>query len=126
MQQRVAIARALTMDPDALLMDEPFGALDEQSRRRLGVDVARILRDAGKTIVLVTHSLDEAIFWGDRVVVMSSRPGRIIEEITIDEPHPRALSFMTDARFERVRARLFELLTDGPAAPAPDRHKVQA
>jgi NitT/TauT family transport system ATP-binding protein len=126
MQQRVAIARALTMDPEALLMDEPFGALDEQSRRRLGVDVARILRDAGKTIVLVTHSLDEAIFWGDRVVVMSSRPGRIIEEIHISEPHPRALEYMTDPGFDRVRARLFELLTDGAAAQPPVRSKVQA
>jgi NitT/TauT family transport system ATP-binding protein len=122
MQQRVAIARALAMDPEALLMDEPFGALDEQTRRRLGVDVARILRDAGKTIVLVTHSLDEAIFWADRVLVMSSRPGRIVEEISIDEPHPRALEFMTDARFDRVRARLFELLNEG-ARVAP---KVEA
>ena len=75
------------MDPEALLMDEPFSALDEQSRRQLGVNI--ILREAGKTIVLVTHSLDEAIFRGDRVVVMSSRPGRILEEISVDEPHPR-------------------------------------
>jgi NitT/TauT family transport system ATP-binding protein len=126
MQQRVAIARALTMDPEALLMDEPFGALDEQSRRQLGVEVARILRDAGKTIVLVTHSLDEAIFWGDRVVVMSSRPGRVIEQIPIGEPHPRPFEFMTDPSFDRVRARLFELLTDEAAARSPARPKVQA
>jgi NitT/TauT family transport system ATP-binding protein len=122
MQQRVAIARALAMDPEALLMDEPFGALDEQTRRRLGVDVAKLLREAGKTIVLVTHSLDEAIFWADRVLVMSARPGRIVEELVIDEPHPRALEFMTEPRFDRVRVRLFELLNDGAGA----RPKVEA
>lgn len=110
MQQRVAVARALTMDPEALLMDEPFGALDEQSRRRLGVEMSRILTRAGKTVVLVTHSLDEAIFWADRLIVLSPRPGVIIEELAICERRPRDLRFMTSEHFDSVRGRLFELL----------------
>lgn len=111
MQQRVAVARALAMDPEVLLMDEPFGALDEQSRRRIGVDMSQILTETGRTVVLVTHSLEEAIFWGDRVVVMAGRPGRIVEEIAVDVPRPRPVSFMTERHFEDIRTRLFDLLT---------------
>jgi NitT/TauT family transport system ATP-binding protein len=78
MQQRVAIARAMCMDPAIMLMDEPFGALDEQTRRHLGFEMSRMLTERNRTVVLVTHSLDEAILWADRIVVLSPRPG----------PHP--------------------------------------
>ncbi|WP_162606231.1 ABC transporter ATP-binding protein [Jiangella asiatica] len=110
MQQRVAIARALALEPKLLLMDEPFGALDEQTRRNLGTDLSRILGEAGQAVVMITHSLDEAIFWADRIVVMSARPGRIAEEITVETPRPRQLEFMTTKRFQDLRVHLFEQL----------------
>jgi NitT/TauT family transport system ATP-binding protein len=110
MQQRVAVARALAMDPKVLLMDEPFGALDEQSRRTLGSDMARILEQTHRSVVLITHSLDEAIFWADRIIVMSARPGNVIEEIEVKAPRPRDLSMMTEPEFQAVRVRLFDLI----------------
>jgi NitT/TauT family transport system ATP-binding protein len=110
MQQRVAVARALAMEPRVLLMDEPFGALDEQSRRALGSDMARILEQTHRSVVLITHSLDEAIFWADRIIVMSSRPGTIIEEIEVKAPRPRDLSMMTEPEFLAIRVRLFDLI----------------
>lgn len=116
MQQRVAVARALALEPQVLLMDEPFGALDEQTRRSLGIDLSRILTDAGQSVVLITHSLEEAIIWADRIIVMSSRPGRILEEVVVDQPRPRDLSFMTSPEFDEIRARLFELIRPAEAA----------
>jgi NitT/TauT family transport system ATP-binding protein len=110
MQQRVAVARALTMNPSILLMDEPFGALDEQSRRRLAIQMSRLLTEVRKTVIMVTHSLDEALFWGDRVIVMDCAPGRIKEIIEVREPRPRSPEFMTSAAFDTLRTRLFELL----------------
>ena len=110
MQQRVAVSRALAMEPDILLMDEPFGALDEQSRRRLGIEMSRVLTETGKTVVMVTHSLDEAIFWADRVLVMGKGPGKIIEQLEVGEPRPRRTDFMTDTRFDALRSKLFGLL----------------
>ncbi|MFC4055468.1 ABC transporter ATP-binding protein [Actinomadura syzygii] len=110
MQQRVAIARALSLDPDILLMDEPFGALDEQTRTVLGEELARILEKTGKTIVFVTHSLSEAAYLSDRVVVMSARPGRIKEILPVDEPRPRGDGFSTSAAFNDLRNGLFDLL----------------
>lgn len=110
MQQRVAIARALAMKPKTLLMDEPFGALDEQTRRSLGLEMSRILDQSGQTVVLITHSLDEAIFWADRIIVMSARPGQIAEEIIVEAPRPRGLEFMTTKEFQDIRVRLFEHL----------------
>ena len=110
MQQRVAIARALALQPKVLLMDEPFGALDEQTRRNLGTDLTAILSEAGQSVVMITHSLDEAIFWADRIIVMSARPGRIAEEITVSEPRPRQLEFMTTPEFQEIRVHLFEQL----------------
>lgn len=112
MQQRVAIARALCTKPEVLLMDEPFGALDEQTRMVLGEELARIIQKTGVTIVFVTHSLSEAVYLSDRVVVMSSRPGRIKEELHVSEPRPRSSDFVTSSIFNETRNRLFELLHD--------------
>lgn len=108
MQQRVSLARALALEPQILLMDEPFGALDEQTRRALGEEMSQILRAAGQTVVLITHSLDEAIFWADRIVVMSASPGRIAEVIEVKHPQPRDLSFMATEEFQQLRVHLFE------------------
>jgi NitT/TauT family transport system ATP-binding protein len=93
-----------------LLMDEPFGALDEQTRRNLGAELSRILGEAGQAVVMITHSLDEAIFWADRIIVMSARPGRIAEEITVSAPRPRGMEFMTTPQFQDIRVHLFEQL----------------
>lgn len=124
MQQRVAVARALAMDPRILLMDEPFGALDEQTRRDLGVDMARTLTDAETSVVMVTHSLDEAIFWADRILVLSARPGKIIEEFHIETPRPRSLEFMETGEFATLRRELLHLLTTENAAKAAEPRPV--
>jgi NitT/TauT family transport system ATP-binding protein len=112
MQQRVAVARAMAMEPKFLLMDEPFGALDEQTRRSLGQEMSRIITANKKGVVMVTHSLDEAIFWADRIVVMSARPGRIVKEIVVPVPRPRDLNFIASTDFASIRAELFELISD--------------
>ena len=120
MQQRVAVARGLAMEPEILLMDEPFGALDEQSRRRLGIEMSGVLTETGRTVVMVTHSLDEAIFWADRVLVMSKGPGQIIAELTVDRPRPRRADFMKEPSFDALRAELFDLLEVTAGADADD------
>ena len=104
MQQRVAIARALTFEPSILLMDEPFGALDEMTRERMNGEVLRIWQQTGTTVLFVTHSIPEAVFLSSRVVVMSARPGRITEVIDIDLGRPRNED-------TRETARYFELVT---------------
>jgi NitT/TauT family transport system ATP-binding protein len=111
MRQRVAICRALVHDPALLLMDEPFGALDAITRDQLNVDLDRICGETMKTAIFITHSITEAVFLGDRVVVMSSRPGRVAADITVDWPHPRTLSFRDTLEFAghtRDVRRVFE------------------
>jgi NitT/TauT family transport system ATP-binding protein len=112
MRQRAALARALSLETQILLMDEPFGALDEQTRMVLGEDLSVLLSRSKKTIVFVTHSLGEAVFLADRVAVFSARPGTIKEVIAVDEPHPRKPEFMTSAKFHRQRDQLYGLLHD--------------
>src|SRR3984893_5768908 len=112
MRQRAALARALSLETEILLMDEPFGALDEQTRMILGEDLSVLLARANKTIVFVTHSLGEATFLADRVAVFSARPGTIKQVIKIDEPHPRKPDFATSAKFTAIRNELYALLHD--------------
>src|SRR4051812_14569762 len=112
MRQRAALARALSLETGILLMDEPFGALDEQTRMILGEDLSVLLARSGKTIVFVTHSLGEAVFLADRVAVFSARPGTIKEIISVDEPHPRKPEFVTSEKFNRLRTQLYTLLHD--------------
>ncbi|WP_018680985.1 ABC transporter ATP-binding protein [Actinokineospora enzanensis] len=111
MRQRVAIARSLAYDPDVLLMDEPFAALDAQTRESLQEELLRIWERTGKTIVFITHGIDEAVYLGQRVAVMTSRPGRIKEVLPIDLD-ARAADVRSSAAFGRHRHELWELLRD--------------
>ncbi len=108
MQQRVAIARALANDPKILLLDEPFGALDNQTRVLMQELLLGIWERARKTVLFVTHDIDEAIFMANRVVVFSARPGRIKAEVASDFPHPRHYTIKTSPEFMALKARLTE------------------
>jgi len=108
MQQRVAIARALANDPKILLLDEPFGALDNQTRLLMQELLLDTWEAARKTVLFVTHDIDEAIFMANRVVVFSARPGRIKSEVATDLPHPRHYTIKTSAAFIALKARLTE------------------
>ncbi len=110
MQQRVSIARALSFEPDVLLMDEPFGALDEITRDHLNDELLRIWAATKKTVVFVTHSISEAVYLSTRIVVMSRRPGRIVAEIDCDLPAERDLTIRDDPRFLEVAARVRKAL----------------
>ena len=113
MRQRVAIARSLIQEPRVLLMDEPFAALDEQTRTRMGNELLQIWEKSGGTVVFVTHGLTEAIFLADVVFVMGRAPGRIIERIEVDLPRPRPLDLIGTEAFGRLRNRIWHLIADG-------------
>jgi len=112
MKQRAQLARALGLQTEILLMDEPFAALDEQTRMVLGEDLSVLLARTGKTIIFVTHSLVEAVFLADRVAVLTARPGKIKKIIDVDESHPRKSNFMTSPKLSALRNELYELLHD--------------
>jgi NitT/TauT family transport system ATP-binding protein len=137
MQQRAAIARALSFDPKLLLMDEPFGALDEMTRERMNTEVMRIWRQTGTTIVFVTHSIPEAVFLSTRVVVMSARPGRISQVVDIDLPAERTVDTRESEAYFRLVTRVREALRrdepadhdamiDGEGPAATDAERVRA
>jgi NitT/TauT family transport system ATP-binding protein len=110
MKMRVSLARALSVNPRLLLMDEPFGALDEITRQRLNEELLRIWADGQRTIVFVTHSVFEAVFLSTRIFVMSPRPGRIVDDIPIDLPYPRTSEVRTSLPFMQHAARVSEAL----------------
>jgi len=110
MQQRAAIARALVHDPKLVLMDEPFGALDALTREKMNLELLRIWKEAGKTIVFVTHGISEAVFLGTRVVVLTAGPAKMADNFPIDLPHPRTLDMKTHERFGEYTRRIYRLL----------------
>jgi NitT/TauT family transport system ATP-binding protein len=120
MQQRVAIARAIAYQPEFLIMDEPFASVDAQTRADLEDLVLRIRQDAGLTVLLVTHDIDEAVYLGDRVVVLSNRPSVVVDVIDVDLPHPRSqVSTKGLPRFAELRTDVAKLITRAPATPSP-------
>jgi NitT/TauT family transport system ATP-binding protein len=114
MMQRVAIARALANDPQILLMDEPFGALDSQTRLQMQQLLLKVWEHSKKTVLFVTHDIDEAILLGDRIFVMGARPGRIKEVLDVPIERPRNLDMVMDPEFIRMKRSIFHLLHDGP------------
>jgi len=121
MQQRVSICRALLTDPPLLLMDEPFGALDAITRERLNLQLQRIWAEHGKTVVLVTHNIEEAVFLADRVVVMTPRPGRVAEVISDELARPRGVASYRDPRFAELTTHIREMIVgvEGSVAGVP-------
>jgi NitT/TauT family transport system ATP-binding protein len=119
MQQRVAIARALSFEPALLLMDEPFGALDEMTRERMNAELLGIWEQSGSTVVFVTHSIAEAVFLSTRIVVMSPRPGRISRVIPVDLPQPRGTATREDPRFFELATEVREALHLGGPLEVP-------
>ena len=122
MQQRVNLARALAVDPEILLMDEPFAALDAQTRELMQAELLRIWNEANKTVLFITHQIDEAIYLADRVVVMSARPGRILAQIPIELQRPRRLEIKRTPEFIRYADQVWKLIADQlrPESPIVD------
>ena len=110
MKQRVSIARGLVQDPRIILMDEPFGALDEQTRTKMGQELLRIWQQTAKTILFVTHSSTEALYLSDEVLVMSHRPGRIVDRITVPLARPRSFEMIGSEAFGQARNRIWDLI----------------
>ena len=121
MQQRTSLARALAVNPSILLMDEPFGSLDAQTRETLQEELGKILEREPKTVVFVTHSVDEAIVLGDRILVMTRRPGKVREILPVEIPRPRDISqARADQRAVKLRAHIWELLRRDARQPATE------
>jgi NitT/TauT family transport system ATP-binding protein len=116
MQQRASLCRALVTDPQLLLMDEPFGALDAMTRDELDMELLRIWEERKKTVLFVTHSIQEAVFLSDQVFVMSARPGRLLEAIPIDLPRPRTMEMMSSAEYGAYTLRIRALLASAGGA----------
>jgi NitT/TauT family transport system ATP-binding protein len=110
MKQRVALARVLVLDPRILLMDEPFGALDSQTRELMQEELLDIWGKTGKTVIFITHDIDEAVYLSDRVIVMTARPGKVKEDFRIDLPRPRRLEIKKTAEYAAYRNRVWDLL----------------
>ncbi|MEX2220387.1 MAG: ABC transporter ATP-binding protein [Candidatus Rokuibacteriota bacterium] len=108
MKQRVSIARGLVQNPAVLLMDEPFASLDEQTRMVLGDELLRIWSETRKTVLFVTHSLNEAVYLADRVIVLSARPGRVVDDVSVDLPRPRDFAMTSSERFGVLKDRIWQ------------------
>ncbi len=117
MQQRVSLCRALVTDPNLLLMDEPFGALDAMTRDELDLELLKIWEEKRKTVLFVTHNIQEAVFLSDYVVVMSARPGRVLEKVRIDLERPRAMEMMSRSRFGEYTLQIRAMLASASGVP---------
>jgi ABC-type nitrate/sulfonate/bicarbonate transport system ATPase subunit len=121
MRQRAALLRTLLMDMDLMLLDEPFGALDAQTKSQMQDWLLQLFNDFGRTVVFVTHDVEEAVYLSDEIYVMASRPGRVIEKLQIDLPRPRARSIVSEPRFVAMKKYCLDLLHIAAAEPAvPD------
>jgi NitT/TauT family transport system ATP-binding protein len=122
MRQRVNLARALAIDPDVLLMDEPFASLDAQTREIMQTELLRIWEEGRKTVLFVTHQIDEAVFLSDRVLVFARRPGRLQENVKIEIPRPRALTLKRTPEFVRYVDHIWRMIEDDVRAAVIDEH----